>query len=270
LKSADGWYKVAINIPVPFERVKHDSMSDVPLFRVESLFFRRPAEVVKAALQDALPEEFHLQPFKMYWQRDENDPVDLERIYTDLYNADEFLNEHDCIQNKHGTSEHENVIASIMLWSDSTQLANFGTASLWPIYLFLGNQSKYVRCKPKAFAAHHIAYIPKLSDKIQDFCQDTFGKAATSHILTHMRRELMHEVWKIILDDEFIDTYTHGFLMEFTNGTVRRVFPRIFTYSADYPEKVLLAGIKQLGKCPCPTCLVLKKNIQFLGTARDT
>ena len=42
------------------------------------------------------------------------------------------------------------------------QLTNFGTASLWPIYLFFGNQSKYMQCKSSAFAAHHIAYIPKV------------------------------------------------------------------------------------------------------------
>lgn len=259
-KAANGWYKVAINIPVPFERVKHNSMSDVPLFKIESLFYRWPIEVVKAALQDASPEDFHLQPFKMYWQHDENDPEKLERIYTDLYNANEFLNEYNRIQTEHGTSECEIVIAAIMLWSDSTQLANFGTASLWPVYLFLGNLSKYERCKPKAFAAHHIAYIPKvcfvlyfksqdsslslqLSDKIQDFCQEKFGKPATSHVLSHMRRELMHEVWKIILDEEFMNAYTHGFLMEFADGTVRQVFPRIFTYSADYPEKSASAFI---------------------------
>ena len=163
-QAADGWYKVAINIPVPFERVRYDSMSDVPMFRVESLFFRRPIEVMKAALQEARPEEFHLQPFKIYWQRDENDPEQLERIYTDLYNSDAFLAEHDHIQEMYGMSEsgHECIIVAIMLWSNSTQLANFGTASLYPIYLFLGNQSKYVRCKPGAFAAHHIAYIPKV------------------------------------------------------------------------------------------------------------
>lgn len=161
-QAADGWYKVAINIPVPFERVQHDSWSDVPMFRVESLFFRRPIEVIKAALQEALPEDFHLQPFKMYWHHDENDPDQLERVYTDLYNADAFLDEHDHIQKMCGDSEHECIIAAIMLWSDSTQLANFGTASLYPIYLFLGNQSKYMRCKPGAFAAHHIAYIPKV------------------------------------------------------------------------------------------------------------
>ena len=162
-QAANGWYKTTINIPVPFERVTYKSISDIPRFRIESLFYRRPIEVLKAALQNASPEEFHFQPFKMYWQHNENDPEDLERIYTDLYNADEFINEHNRIQQEHGTSEHECVIAAIMFWSDSTQLANFGTASSWPVYLFLGNLSKYVRCMPNAFAAHHLAYIPKVN-----------------------------------------------------------------------------------------------------------
>lgn len=34
--------------------------------------------------------------------------------------------------------------------------------------------------------------------------------------------------------------------------------------------RVLLACIKQLSKCPCPTCLVLKKNVRLLGTMRDS
>ena len=49
-----------------------------------------------------------------------------------------------------------------MLWSDSTHLTSFGNASLWPIYLYLGNQSKYTRGKPTSFARHHMAYIPKV------------------------------------------------------------------------------------------------------------
>jgi hypothetical protein len=57
----------------------------------------------------------------------------------------------------------EVAIAPILVWSDSTHLANFGTASLWPIYIFFGNLSKYTRGKPTAFAAHHLAYIPSVS-----------------------------------------------------------------------------------------------------------
>ena len=57
----------------------------------------------------------------------------------------------------------EIVVACILLYSDSTHLTNFGTASLWPIYLYFGNLSKYIRARSSAFAAHHVAYIPGVS-----------------------------------------------------------------------------------------------------------
>ena len=51
------------------------------------------------------------------------------------------------------------VVFAIMLYSDSTRLANFGGVSLWPAYLYCVNQTKYERGKPSCFAAHHIAYL---------------------------------------------------------------------------------------------------------------
>ena len=51
-----------------------------------------------------------------------------------------------------------------MVLSDSTHLGQFGTAALWPIYTFFGNQSKYERTKPSQFAAHHTAYIPSVTN----------------------------------------------------------------------------------------------------------
>ena len=51
---------------------------------------------------------------------------------------------------------------ALLLWSDETCLSNFGTAKLWPIYLYFGNISKYTRGRPTEFAAHHLAYIPSV------------------------------------------------------------------------------------------------------------
>jgi hypothetical protein len=97
----------------------------------------------------------------------------------------------------------------------------------------------------------------------------------------------MHAIWSQLLDDEFMEAYVHGMLVECVDGTVRRFFPRIFTYSADYPEKyvfklscflmlsdprthrTLLACIKNLGTFPCPRCLVAKAEIPALGTELD-
>ena len=50
-----------------------------------------------------------------------------------------------------------------MFSSDATHLTNFGSAKAWPIYLMLGNLSKYFRAQPNLGALYHLAYIPSAS-----------------------------------------------------------------------------------------------------------
>ena len=47
----------------------------------------------------------------------------------------------------------------------------------------------------------------------------------------------MQLIWLMLLDDEFMDAYVNGFLHQCGDGIIRRIFPRFFAYSADYPEK---------------------------------
>lgn len=47
----------------------------------------------------------------------------------------------------------------------------------------------------------------------------------------------MHAVWNVLLDEQFVNAHEHGMVVECLDGTQRRFYPRIFTYSADYPEK---------------------------------
>jgi hypothetical protein len=49
-----------------------------------------------------------------------------------------------------------------MVASDETHLTDFGNAKAWPIYLMLGNLSKYIRSQPNSGAIHHLAYIPSV------------------------------------------------------------------------------------------------------------
>ncbi|KAG1845733.1 hypothetical protein DFJ58DRAFT_730795 [Suillus subalutaceus] len=63
--------------------------------------------------------------------------------------------------------------------------------------------------------------------------------------------------------------YPHGIVLQCPDGIWRRVFPRIFTYSTDYPEKVLIATIKDTGSRPCPRCLTPKASFDFLGLFKD-
>lgn len=63
------------------------------------------------------------------------------------------------------------------------------------------------------------------------------AKCASGVFMVHCHRELVHAQWKTILDEEFMDAYKHGVVIQGPDGLYRRFYLRIFTYSADYPEK---------------------------------
>ena len=63
------------------------------------------------------------------------------------------------------------------------------------------------------------------------------GKGPKQAFMAHCHREVYHAQWAIILDEEFLEAYEHGIVIDCCDGIRRRFYPRIFTYSADYPEK---------------------------------
>ncbi|KAG8794779.1 hypothetical protein FRC12_021702 [Ceratobasidium sp. 428] len=160
-------------------------------------------------------------------------------------------------------------VAGFMFTSDGMQFAQFSHVKGWPILCSFGNKSKYKRCKPTSNTCFPIAHIPTLPDKVREQITAMHGKPPSDDLITHLRRELMHAVWLSLLDDEFIDAWKNGVVIDCADGIRRRVFPRIMTYSADYPEKVLLATIRNNGKCFCPRCFVTKPTASQMGTPTD-
>lgn len=69
----------------------------------------------------------------------------------------------------------------------------------------------------------------------------TGGKGPSVALLTHCNRELFQEQWRILLDSDFLQAYETGMIVVCGDGIRRRFFPRIFTYSADYPEKLVVS-----------------------------
>ena len=148
------------------------------------------------------------------------------------------------------------VVVAMMFWSDATHLTSFGDAKLWPSYLHFGNESKYRRCKPSSHLCNHVAYfqavsrhdfqffvysfdyVLQLPDTFKDFASKNMkGHPPSQPLMTHCRRELLHAQWDILLDDEFLEAYEHGIVIECCDEITRRFYPRILTYSADYKEK---------------------------------
>ncbi|KJA23250.1 hypothetical protein HYPSUDRAFT_137895 [Hypholoma sublateritium FD-334 SS-4] len=244
-------------------------------FTVPGLLHRKLTTVISDAFNSSLSHLFHFSPFKLYHLS----PITKkeERIFNEIYTSDAFLEEHEKVQRRSLLPpedlecKREKVIAALMFSSDSTHLTNFGNAKAWPIYLMLGNLSKYIRAQPNSGAMHHLAYIPSLPDSFQDFASNFHcrWKSQKKQILSHCRRELMHGVWNTILDDDFLYACSYGIVIKCIDGVERRVYPRIFTYSADYPEKVLLACIRESGLFPCHRCLIPKGAIHQLGFPED-
>ena len=126
----------------------------------------------------------------------------------------------------------------------------------------------------------------QLPDSIQDLYKEIYGAAANSDILTFLKRELVHAIWSLLLNEDFVNAYIFGIIVLCADGIERRLFPRFFTYSADYPEKyisllhalylnlyicyrIILSTIKFLGECLCPLCTCVKKKVRDLGTKAD-
>jgi hypothetical protein len=119
-------------------------------------------DIIHSVFEDEVFTTFNTTPFTQYWKADHW----VQQVFSEAYTSAEMreaykeINSLPCGPND---SDLERVVASLMMWSDSTHLMSFRDASLWLFYLFFGNESKYTQAKPMSFACHHIAYIPMVS-----------------------------------------------------------------------------------------------------------
>lgn len=255
-QTKDGWQESTVHIRLPVEKKPFSSEDDAPTLPIHRLFHRRITDIVKTVCESKAADTFHFPPYTMHWCPDSLDPGKHERIYADTYASDAMIQAQtdvDSIPRQEGDIK-ERIALGLMLASDSAQLTSFGSASVWPIYLMFANQSKQERVRPTCHAVHHLAYVPSVSPLVSieshitltsaqlggDFAsryQTTTAQAPTAAVEVHCKRELMHAVWDLLLDEEFVDAYTNGLVIRCTDGIERVFFLRIISYSADYPEK---------------------------------
>ena len=190
-------------------------------FSISGLHYHPITTLIKETFESPISKNFHLSPFKLFWKLP--DHKDSDRIYSEIYNSDVLLDKHNkvqCAPTDDPTCKHKKVVAGLMFWLDTTHLTSFGMAKMWPIYLLFSNLSKYIRCQPNSGAMKHLAYIPMLPDLLQDQLKLFHHKWGTQqgNILTHCQRELMHVVWKFLLDEDFLHAYTYRIVMQSLDG----------------------------------------------------
>jgi hypothetical protein len=67
--------------------------------------------------------------------------------------------------------------------------------------------------------------------------QEAYGIAPSKEMLMHLKRELVQEIWALLLTPRFMHAYVHGMVLVCADHIKRRLYPRLLIYMADYPEK---------------------------------
>ena len=82
-----------------------------------------------------------------------------------------------------------------------------------------------------------MAICIQLPDNVQNFIRTSMDMHATDALMTHCHREIYHAALAQLLDEEFVAAWERGVVMDCYDGVRCCIFPWIFTWSADYPEK---------------------------------
>ena len=160
----DGWHEASVTIRVPVKG-RCFSEEEAPQINIPGLYHRQLMNIITTVYGDEGSKGFHFTPFEQFWIPDDNNPEQYERLYSEIYTSDiahKYQQSVDALPRLEG-DDLERVVIPLMFASDSAHLTSFGSASVWPIYVGFGSQTKYDRAKPSAHATHHLAYVPSVS-----------------------------------------------------------------------------------------------------------
>ncbi|KAF8227364.1 hypothetical protein L208DRAFT_1297238 [Tricholoma matsutake] len=155
----------------------------------------------------------------------------------------------------------------IILYADKTKLSSFGTELAYPIIAQLANISAEIRNGQGIRGGAIVGWLPILDD-------DEEQKGKKSYV--DLKHVIWHESFRKLLETVREPSF-NGFWKQCGDGEMCRLFPFICILSADYEEQCVMALIQGFrGLCPCPICLVPKKEQQNITkqypqrTAADT
>lgn len=157
-----GWIQTPIKIQIPFHKTMlHPGVKE---FTAGLLHHRKLVSVIREKImRPSCYPHLHFEPYEMFWQPNEQaEPV---RVHGELYTSAAFIEAHRELQESPGElgCNLQRVVLGLMFASDTTHLTTFSDNKLWPVYLAIGNESKYRRSKPSCEAFEHVAYFETVS-----------------------------------------------------------------------------------------------------------
>ncbi|QRW08902.1 plasma membrane ATPase 4 [Ceratobasidium sp. AG-Ba] len=211
---------------------------------IVELWLRDAWEIVKRLLRNKRLGKFmQFKPIKKW-----TSPERTEQIRDDIHTADWMWEVQGEIKDEFGT------VIPIIISSDETKLTNFsGDKKAHPVYLTIGNLPKRLHRRTSKRANILLGYLP-----VPKLDCETNAAARRLH-----RRNLFHGCMRALLAPLAKAAET-GVEVVCADGGVRRVYPVLAAYIADFVEQCKVACIKQTH---CPLCEVNPKKKGDLGNA---
>ncbi|KAF9037045.1 hypothetical protein BJ165DRAFT_1353776 [Panaeolus papilionaceus] len=167
------------------------------------------------------------------------DPESSVRMYHDMHTGSWWWNTQKAIERD--VHSDKCTILPVIISSDKTQVTDFRGKQAYPVYLTLGNLPKHIRRKPSRQGQILLAYLP--TSKLEHIT----NKASRRRSLSNLFHHCMHFVLKSLER-----AGREGVMLVSGDGAIRRCFPILSAYPADYPEQLLVTLVKG-GQCPvCP------------------
>lgn len=164
-----GWKTTEVKINVP---VHHKMLMGrgVESHVVGTLHHRSVVSILEEKVRNAAGLDFlHLHGHELRWKPDDSDGSREFRVRSELYNSDAFLEAEREIRDNPPPQIRsctlEKVVVGIQFWSDATHLSAFSTSKIWPLYMIIGNESKYRRGNGIGDSYHHVAYFDSVSTR---------------------------------------------------------------------------------------------------------
>ncbi|CAE7180458.1 unnamed protein product, partial [Rhizoctonia solani] len=199
---------------------------------IVELWKRNPLDVIRALLLDKkLRKYLHYVPQRHYTGRDRKN-----RRRGELWTGDWLWNVQQLIEDEFAT------VISCIVSSDETKLTNFaGNKKAHPVYLTIGNLPKRLRRRISKRTSVLIGYLPV----------PTLSCETNKEKVREMKRELFHQCLASILAPLADACKSGGVEVPCSDGGVRRIYPVLASYVADFPEQCKVACTKQTH---CPLC----------------
>ncbi|KAJ7133963.1 hypothetical protein C8R43DRAFT_1132985 [Mycena crocata] len=203
------------------------------------LYSRDILECVRALWGDSdFAPYLFVAPEKHYIDKDKT-----IRMYHNMHTGKWWWSTQEAVERDHPGA----TIIPIIISSDKTQLTVFGNKTAYPVYMTIGNLPKEIRRKPSRRGYVLLGYLPTSRMK------NVKNTAARRRILANVFHACMSHILAPLKD-----AGVTGIPMTSGDGITRRGHPIYATFVGDYPEQVLVTGVKT-GECA--TCEVPRDEL---------